>query len=338
MPSARTIAIASVWLALGVGALSLSTTQAWAQPQPTPKDDAPAPLPAPKAKKKKLGIKPPSFPDEPEKLPEQKVDPTSYVAAPESPPGELEAEIPRVEHPGEWGFRLELGWLYDSVTASHRFTGLMASSVNSSSSNPLSAEARGRLFTSARWLDLVGSVAASVGRAEAVAGATVFAATRYDTQLFEAAVGPRVHLLELAGVESASHQLDFGLDVGTSWSSFTTLDGAQDAIDVDVRMLLGLTPKIVYRYVPSANWELGFGVGYGLALSSSGSGDVRAHSYHKFEAGWDALRYIERANAVGAGLSLSSESVTWDRTVPSVLTDAASTTELRLNLFWRRDF
>ena len=283
-------------------------------------------------------IKAPTFPNEPDKKPDLPINPETYVEAKTEPPTVEETAIPKVgRDEQQWWNSFDLGWFYGSQTANHGFSTTVVSplgmqTAKRTSVSLLSIQGRVNARPPLGFFSLIAQASAASGSSNATVS-SVPGATSFNANDIRAMAGLRVHFTK----RESPLDLRIGADLCGALANYATLTTSQTAIDVDSRQIISWVPRAEIAY-DQPNWGVLASAGSGLLLSSGGTGDVRASNYQRLEFALTSVRYITPGNGIGIGAAYADESVTWVQTLPSVLSDRALTSDLRLSVFWRSDF
>lgn len=283
-------------------------------------------------------VRPPSFPLEPAKKPETRVDPKSYVEGATEAPEEPEELIPRYASESEWNNFFELGWSFAGRTGKKMFrTALGKSEVaRSQTSNPLSFS--GKLETRPPWWWMPVTVrvkaTTTTGQAEVTPANETLSRTLFQDYDYRVGAGLRVHVLP------RRWRFDFavGADYAMAFFSQATMTQDQLALDVENVSMGLLSPYAMFRYSPNPNWSAETIFTYPLQQFVSATGDKDSSDFRRFEVEVSAVRYITTGNALGLGLKYMEETLLWKQTAPVALQDDSLLRDIRVNVFWRRDF
>lgn len=281
-------------------------------------------------------LKPPRFPLEPGRKAPKPAAPETYVEGPEAPPSEINtvvrAEETRVQT--RWRTNLQLGWIYSSQVSHHEFStpsgGLIP--VRRDSGTPLSLGGLLSLRPPSSPVSFGVRASGSFGSAEAVASSGGLSNVQFNTQEFQAALGPSLHLLK-PGI----WDLRLSAEGAFRLATYATLTPSLTAIDSDNRSILSVVPGLGLGYEPHPNWGAQAFAGYGVGLSASGSSGVTGTDYRRLQVEVEAYRYIAAQSALGLGFVYENEKVNWTQSAPVVLADSVSSSGTRLSLFWKND-
>lgn len=287
-------------------------------------------------------LRSPKFPLEPSKKPALPEAPETYVAGATEPPADLTAQlvapVAKSRSSAEETARtLKLGWFFASRTLDHSFLsngGAFQGSfpVKTENGSPLGLQAELELWLGGLPWALTVRASGTTGNAQAVAAAPQLSAATVGEQELEGAIGVRWY-----GSERGRSGFSVGIE-GSAWlGTALTLSPDHTLIDSDQRQLFAIVPRVAYRVFPRGareSWTAELSAAAALGVASAGGGDVRAENYRRYTLGIECMRYLADASALGMGADYDSESLTWSRTAPSILSDPVSGHEIRLRLFW----
>lgn len=274
----------------------------------------------------------------PNRKPPAPVLPEGFMEdGPNGPPASAENSLALDVPSTVWRSAIAAGWCYGNQVSDHQFTGVGGASyaVRRESGTPLCGFVEWTAKPPGDGIyHLEAAMSLALGDAEAKASGSSLASTRFNFQEFGGRFGPRFLVLR-SGQEGG---LFAGADLGFHVSTEATLDFTQTHLEADQRRMLLVTPRLKYRHVPHPNWSIELGAGYSLPLSSGSGASMSATRYRLFDLGLVAQRYVSPATLMGVTVGYENRNVAWSQQASVRYDEETKTSNLRLGVFWRRQF